>query len=140
MAKAARSLGSRNLTEQELAERLSRAEVAPAVRSEVVECLVQGGAVDDERFASSRAGALAQRGAGDALIRHDLAGRGIAGELVEAAVGALEPEHARAMGIVARRGLSPSTARHLARKGFSDESIERACGSAIAEEAPPAVR
>jgi SOS response regulatory protein OraA/RecX len=140
MAKAARSLARRDLSEQELAERLSRAQIAPAARSEALGNLVRAGAVDDERFASRRAAVLAERGAGDALIRHDLAGRGIAAEFVEAAVGALEPEHARAAQIVARRGSSLTTARHLARKGFSDESIEGACGSAIAEEAPPAVR
>jgi SOS response regulatory protein OraA/RecX len=139
MAKAARSLARRDLTEKELAERLSRAQVAPAARGEAVGDLVRAGAVDDERLARSRAEILAERGAGDALIRHDLAGRGIAAELVEAAVDALEPESARAAGIVARRGSSLTTARHLARKGFSEDSIEGACGEAIAEEAPPAV-
>jgi SOS response regulatory protein OraA/RecX len=139
MAKAARSLARRDLSELELAERLSRAEIAPAARGEAVERLVQAGAVNDERFASSRAGLLAERGAGDALIRHDLAGRGIAAEVVEAALDALESEAARAARIVALRGSSLSTAHRLARKGFSEESIEVACGEAIAEEAPPAV-
>ena len=101
--------------------------------------MVRTGAVDDERFARSRAETLAGRGSGDAFIRHDLAGRGIAAELVEAAVSALEPETARAERIVARRGLSLKTARHLARKGFSEDAIEGTCGMAIAEGAPPAV-
>jgi SOS response regulatory protein OraA/RecX len=140
MTKAARSLASRNLTEKELTERLSRAEVGPAARGEALERLVRAGAVDDERFSSGRAAVLAERGAGDALIRHDLTGRGIAVELVQAALGALEPESARAVRIVERRGPSLKTARHLARKGYSRESIEGACGDAIAEGAPPAVR
>jgi SOS response regulatory protein OraA/RecX len=139
MTKAARSLASRNLTEKELTGRLSRAEVGPAARREAVERLVRAGAVDDERFARGRAAVLAERGAGDALIRHDLTGRGIAVELVQAALGALEPESARAVRMVERRGSSLKTARHLARKGFSRESIEGACGDAIAEGAPPAV-
>ena len=139
MAKAARSLARRDLTEQELAERLARAEVPPAARGEAVGRLVRTGAVDDERFARSRAETLAGRGSGDALIRHDLAGRGIAAELVEAAVAALAPESARAERIVERRGASPKTARHLARKGFSEHSVESTCGLAIAEGAPPAV-
>jgi SOS response regulatory protein OraA/RecX len=101
--------------------------------------LVRAGAIDDERVASGRAALLAERGSGDALIRHDLVGRGIAAELVEAVVGALEPERARAERIVERRGPSLKTARHLARKGFSEHSIEGACRIAIAEGAPPAV-
>lgn len=137
--KAASSLARRDLTEQELAERLSRAEVAPAVRNEAMGRLLRAGAIDDERVAKSRAETLAERGAGDALIRHDLTGRGIAVELVEAAVGALEPESARAERIVERRGASLETARHLARKGFSEYSIEGTCEKAIAEGAPPAV-
>lgn len=139
MAKAARSVGRRELTEKELAERLSRAQIAPAARSEAVGRLVQAGAVDDGRFARSRAELLAERGAGDALIRHDLTGRGIGEELVEAAVGALESEATRAARVVERRGPSARTARHLAGKGFSEDSIEGACEEAIAEGAPPAV-
>jgi SOS response regulatory protein OraA/RecX len=139
MAKAARSLARRDLSAKELAERLSRAEIAPAARSEALERLVRAGAIDDERVARGRAGFLAERGSGDALIRHDLTGRGIAVELVDAAVGALEPESARAERIVERRGASLRTARLLARKGFSEHSIEGTCGQAIAEGAPPAV-
>ena len=139
MAKATRSLARRDLTEQELRERLSRAEVAPGASSEAMGRLVQAGALDDGRFAKRRATQLAERGSGDALIRHDLARRGIAAELVEAAVGALEPERARADRIIEKRRPSLGTARHLARKGFSEDSIEATCGMAIAEGAPPAV-
>ena len=73
------------------------------------------------------------------MIRHDLGGRGIAAELVEAAVDALETESARAERIVEQRGPTLKTARHLARKGFSEDSIESTCEMAIAEGAPPAV-
>jgi SOS response regulatory protein OraA/RecX len=139
LATAARSLARRDLTEMELAERLSRARIAPAVRGEALGRLAQAGAVDDERFARSRAELLAERGAGDALIQHDLTERGIAQELVQAAVGGLEPEAARAQRIVERRGVSVRTARHLGGKGFSEDSIEGSCGEAIAEGAPPAV-
>jgi SOS response regulatory protein OraA/RecX len=101
--------------------------------------MVRTGAVDDVRFARNRAEILAGRGSGDALIRHDLAGRGIAAEVVEAAIVALEMESARAERIVQRRGPSLKTARHLARRGFSEDSIESTCEMAIAEGAPPAV-
>ncbi len=139
MATAARSVARRDLTEQELAERLARAGVPPAARSEALGRMVRTGAVDDERFASTRAATLAARGSGDALIRHDLAGRGIAADVIEAAVDALETERARAERIVEQRGPTLKTARHLARKGFSEDSIESTCEMAIAEGAPPAV-
>ncbi len=140
MAKAARSLSRRDLTEKELAERLARARIAPATRGEALKSLVQAGAVDDGRFARARSELLAERGAGDAMIEHDLAERGVSEELVQAAIGALEPEAARAKRIVERRGADLRTARHLAGKGFSEDSIEGACEVAIAEDAPPAVR
>jgi regulatory protein len=139
LATAARSLARRDLTKEELAERLSRAQIAPATRSEAVERMVEAGVIDDGRFARARAEILAERGAGDALIRHDLSKRGVAEELVESAVGAIQPEGVRAKRIVQRRGASIRTVRHLAGKGFSEDSIEGACGEAIAEEAPPAV-
>ncbi|MEP6910342.1 MAG: RecX family transcriptional regulator [Actinomycetota bacterium] len=139
MAKAARSLTRRDLTQKELADRLARNQVAPFARSEALASLVRAGAVDDARFARSRAQALAEREAGDAMIRHDLIGRGIADELVEAAVAELEPEAARAAKIVDLRGSSLRTARRLARKGFTKDSLEGACGGAIAEGPPPAV-
>jgi regulatory protein len=140
MAKAARSLQRRDLSKAELSERLARAHVAPSARGETVERLVQAGAVDDERLARNRAEALAERGCGDLMIRHDLAGRGIGEERIEAAVAVLEPEPSRAERIVAKRGASVKTARYLTRKGFSSDSIEGSCGEAIAEDAPPAVR
>ncbi len=98
--------------------------VAPAARAETIARLTDAGAVDDERFARSRAQALAERGAGDLLVRHDLEARGIAAEAVEAAIASLEPENVRAARICARRGAGPKTARYLARKGFSDDAIE----------------
>jgi SOS response regulatory protein OraA/RecX len=101
---------------------------------------VRAGAVDDGRLARGRAELLARRGAGDLLIRHDLESRGIGAEPVAAALAALDPEPVRAERIVATRGRGPRTARYLARKGFSEDSIEAACDEPIAEDAPPAVR
>jgi regulatory protein len=140
LGRAARSIARRDLSERELTERLARRNLPAAARQEAVDRLVRAGAVDDARLAHGRAELLARRGAGDLLIRHDLDGRGIAPELIEEAVEELEPEHARALRIVAARGRGPRTARHLARKGFSEESIENACEQAVAEDAPPVVR
>jgi len=140
MARAVRSLARRDLSERELADRLDRDNVAEAERNETVDRLVRAGAVDDERLAKDRAELLARRGAGDLLVRHDLEARGISDDQAEAAVAALEPEAVRAQRIVERRGPGPRTARYLASKGFSEESIEAALEKAVAEDAPPAVR
>jgi SOS response regulatory protein OraA/RecX len=105
----------------------------------VVTRLDEVGVVDDNRFASRRAQALAERGAGDELIRHDLSGRGLAVESIDAAVSLLEPEPARAARVVARRGSSPKTARYLAGKGFSEDAIESALEGAVADDARPVV-
>ena len=80
--------------------------------------------MDDERFARSRAEQLAARGSGDALIRHDLEGRGIAAEHVETALEALEPERERAARLAEQRGRSVKTARYLASRGFGADALE----------------
>ena len=80
--------------------------------------------MDDERFARSRAEQLAARGSGDALIRHDLEGRGIAAEHIEAALDALEPERERAARLAEQRGRSVKTARYLASRGFGADALE----------------
>jgi SOS response regulatory protein OraA/RecX len=139
MARAARSLARRDLSERRLTERLARAKVAPAERREAVGRLLRSGAVDDERLALRRAELLADRGAGDELIRQDLADRAIAAELIERALAALEPEVGRASRVVEGRGASLKTARYLARKGFAQDSIDAACGDPVAEDAPRAV-
>jgi regulatory protein len=140
MEQAARVLRRRDLSAAELDVRLDRARIAPGARSETIARLTEAGAVDDARFASARARALADRGAGDLLVRHDLAARGIAPASIEEAIAALEPESVRAARICARRGRGATTARYLARKGFSEDAIESSCAEGIAEDAPPAVR
>jgi regulatory protein len=140
MARAARFLRTRDLSAAELEARLNRARIAPAARAETIERLTEAGAVDDERFAQSRARALAERGAGNLFVRHDLEMRGVAPSAVEAAIELLDPESVRAARICARRGTGPKTARYLARKGFSEDAIETACTEGIAEQDTPAVR
>jgi SOS response regulatory protein OraA/RecX len=140
MARAARFLRTRDLSAAELEARLDRARIAPAARAETIERLTEAGAVDDERFAQSRARALAERGAGNLFVRHDLEMRGVAPSAVEAAIELLDPESVRAARICARRGTGPKTARYLARKGFSEDAIETACTEGIAAQDSPAVR
>jgi SOS response regulatory protein OraA/RecX len=100
--------------------------VGEGAREEALATLARTGLIDDRRFAESRADVLAARGAGDALIAHDLTSAGVAQELVADAIAALEPEHERARRIVARRGASAKSARYLAGKGFSDDAVRAA--------------
>jgi regulatory protein len=121
---ALRALRHRDRSAAELAARLAEHGVDAAEREQALETLERIGYVDDERFARQRAEQLAARGSGDALIRHDLEGRGIAAEDVEAALECLEPEHERAARIVERRGSGPKTARYLASRGFGADALE----------------
>jgi recombination protein RecA len=120
---ALRALRLRDRSAAEVAERLQRRGVAGVERSQVLQRLESAGYLDDGRFARQRAAELAARGAGNALIRNDLEQRGIERELVEAALEALEPERARALRTVERRGRSARTARYLAARGFGEDAL-----------------
>jgi SOS response regulatory protein OraA/RecX len=124
---AARALAARDASAAEVDERLRRRGVPPAARGEALAVLERGGLVDDARFAARRAALLAERGAGDAMIRDDLERRGLAGEHVEAALAALEPERERARRLVA----DGRSARWLASRGFDGDALE----SLVADEA-----
>jgi SOS response regulatory protein OraA/RecX len=129
LEQAKRALRRRDLSSQQLRERLDRPHTAPAVREEVVATLEAIGVVDDARIARRRAESMAGRGMGDAAIRFDLARQGVATELVEQAVAELEPERDRARRIIAAEGEGLRTARLLARRGFGDDAIEAAAGT-----------
>jgi regulatory protein len=121
---ALRALRFRDRTAAELDARLEQRGVDEAARVQALETLERIGYVDDERFAHTRAERLAERGSGDALIRDDLERRGIAAEIVEAALAAIEPERERATRIVERRGPGIKTARYLASKGFGEDALQ----------------
>jgi len=132
LAVAGRALRRRDLSVRGIADRLARASVAPAAVEESLAVLSRAGLVDDARFARTRADNLAQRGYGDAAIRHDLGRQGIARELIEASLESLEPEGERARRLVERRGPGMKTARFLASKGFGEEALEAAAGADFA--------
>jgi SOS response regulatory protein OraA/RecX len=132
LAVATRTLRARDLSARRLAERLERASVAPAVVETSLAALSDAGLVDDGRFAANRALSLADRGYGDAAIRHDLERQGVAGELVDAALGGLEAESLRARRLVEARGPGVKTARYLAAKGFGEDALEAALGADFA--------
>lgn len=129
---AGRALGTRDLSREELDERLTRRGVTAAARADVVETLERGGLIDDERFAVGRAEALARRGYGDAAIRHDLERRGISYDALAAAVAGLEPERERAERLVAAQGAGAAAARRLAARGFGEDAIDAAFDGRVA--------
>lgn len=123
---ALRALRVRDRSVAELDERLSARGADPDERREVLELLERVGYVDDARFAHARAAALATRGSGNALIRDDLERRGVPSDSIDAALQGLEPERVRAERVVAKRGATAGTARHLAARGFDEETVSEA--------------
>jgi regulatory protein len=121
---ALRALRFRDRSTAELDARLEQRGVDAAERERALETLERLGHVDDGRFAGARAERLADRGSGDALIRDDLERRGVAAEIVEAALSGIEPERERAARIVERRGPGVKTVRYLAAKGFGEDALE----------------
>jgi regulatory protein len=128
LARATRALAVHARSRSSLERRLAAAGVAAAPRQEALETLERAGLVDDGRFAAGRAGALAERGLGDAAIRFDLERQGLAASLVAEALAALEPERDRASRLVERRGTGARTARWLASRGFDSETVEGVAG------------
>jgi SOS response regulatory protein OraA/RecX len=123
LEQALRAMRHRERSGLEVDRHLEARGVEEPERREVLEVLVRTGVVDDRRYAELRASSLASRGAGDALIRHELSRAGIEAEIVEGAVARLTSELERAQLVVARRGASAKTARHLAGKGFADDVV-----------------
>ena len=121
---AARALARRDRSETDVRRILARKGVSDVEAEEALERLRGLGALDDARFAAGRATGLAERGYGDAGIAARLARDGVEREHVDAAIGALAPERDRAAALVARRGVTLRTARWLAGRGFSSDSIE----------------
>jgi SOS response regulatory protein OraA/RecX len=132
LAVAGRALRRQDLSQRGMADRLTRASVAPAVMEESLAVLSRAGLIDDARFASARAARLAERGYGDTPIRHDLERQGIGPEPIQQALDGLEAEAERARRLVERRGPGVRTARYLATKGFGEEALEAAAGADFA--------
>jgi regulatory protein len=126
--RAARALEHRDRSRAELASRLDEAGVDAEARDSALEALERAGIVDDRRLALNRAASLAERGYGDSAIRFALEREAVAGELVEEALAALEPEGERARRLVEARGGGPKAARLLAGRGFEAATVEEALG------------
>ena len=120
---ALRALRHRDRSAAELRDWLTRRELQEAACDEALETLARTGLLDDTRFAENRARSLAERGAGDTLIRYQLEHAGIEREAIELALAGLEPEMTRAAAVVRRRGAGTKTSRYLRSKGFSEEAV-----------------
>lgn len=123
VAVALRALRARDHTTASLEQRLADRGTGRAVRRKTVEAVKRAGLVDDQRYATNRAMLLAGRGAGDLLIADDLDRHGVPADTVRAVIAELEPESARADAVIETRGRSVQTARYLAAKGFSEDSV-----------------
>jgi SOS response regulatory protein OraA/RecX len=134
IAAGARVLARRDHSEHAVRAALDRKGISAPEREEAVATLRRHGALDDERFAHARAAALADRGLGDAAIAFRLERDGIEPASIEPALAALEPERDRAVRLAARRGPTVKTARWLAARGFSGESVESALAGVADEE------
>lgn len=128
LSAAAAALSRRDRSAAGLSAYLGERGVRAPERTEAVDALARFGYVDDARFATERAASLARRGFGDEAIRSDLERQLLDGEQVEAAIDRLDPEVDRARALVREADPIPRTARRLAAKGFSPESIESALG------------
>ncbi|EXI74551.1 MAG TPA: recombination regulator RecX [Candidatus Accumulibacter phosphatis] len=131
--RAVRLLARREHTRRELMSKLASPVESPQELSAVLDDLSSSGLLSDERYASSRLRARATR-FGDARLAHELRAKGVAEELVTAALTAAEDELTRAQRVWQRRfGQQPASpddaaerarqTRFLAARGFSAETI-----------------
>jgi regulatory protein len=129
---AARLLRHGDRSRGELERRLRERDVDEDAARDALDTLERVGVLDDERTASLRAAKLAERGYGDLYIRTELERRGLP---VQAALGALEPESARAAALLERKTVGASW---FARRGFDPEIVANV--AAIAGGPPGALR
>ncbi|HEY7693924.1 MAG TPA: RecX family transcriptional regulator [Gaiellaceae bacterium] len=135
---AVRALARRDHSAAALRAKLEHAGISPAAQAEAIAVLERCGYLDDARYARSRAARLAERGYGDDRIRADLSTQGIGREAIEPALSALEPEAERAALALAKAGGGRRALRALARRGYSEGSLESAA-ALVADDLPEGV-
>jgi regulatory protein len=130
---ALRALRHRERTVGQVDAHLAERGFGEHEREAAIETLARTGLVDDRRFAESRAATLARKGAGDALIQHDLDAAGVDREIVEDVLATLDDEATRARQVVERRGASARTVRYLVAKGFPVDVARTVVAESMAE-------
>lgn len=128
-AQALAALSRKERTVAEIAAWLRERGAPEDELAAAIDQLIEAGALDDERFARRYAEDKRElAGWGDERIAGVLAERGVAGELVDAALAADEDgELERAVGVLARRGQAPA-----------DDAARGRCFSALARRGYPA--
>jgi regulatory protein len=142
MSAALRMLSRRDLSEEEVRERLGRKGFSPAEGSAAIRRLVELGLVDDQSFCARLVRSYREtRGYGSAKIAWALRARGFPLELVERALresGSEEEELAAARAALRRKfrgGIPPGRQgaarayRFLAGRGFSPGTCRKAIGN-----------
>jgi SOS response regulatory protein OraA/RecX len=122
--KATRMLARRPLPRALLEDRLQKKGIAPAALEEAVEVLEQAQYLNDRSYALGRAESLAERGYGDAAIRHILDQERVDPELIAEAVASLESELERARTLFTSSADRWRLIHRLGARGFSTETIE----------------
>jgi regulatory protein len=131
--RAVRALARRGHSAAGLRAKLDRAGLSEQAQTDAVETLERLGYLDDGRFAHDRAVRLAERGYGDDWIRADLEAHGIEAETVAASLDALGHEEERAVRAASAADDPPpkNPPRRLARRGFSEGTIEHVVAEAL---------
>lgn len=131
---AGKALARRDRSVKGLEAVLEQRGIPEAERTRVVATFEGLGYLDDDRFATARAAALADRGHGDEAIRFELSREGLDEGRVLAALEGLVPELERARRLCRASEPRRRTAARLARRGFSFDTIESALGALESED------
>src|SRR5512133_2222417 len=134
--RALRLLSGREHSRAELTQKLQRFEEEPGSLARALDELQAKGFINEQRVIES---VLYRRAAklGTARIKHELQGKGLAPEAIEAALAGLQAsEHARALALWQKKfGEVPADAqvaakqmRFLAARGFGADAIRRVVG------------
>jgi regulatory protein len=129
-----RALARRDHSAASLRAKLARAGISREAQTEALEKLARAGYLDDARFALDRAEKLAARGYGDDWIRADLEAQGVAAAIVAGALAGLEPEAERAARQWTKLSGGTRAARTLARRGFTEDTLEALLAGSVAHD------
>ncbi len=133
--RALRLLARRDYARQELSRKLAPHAESAQQLAALLDDLAAGSLLSDQRYAATR---ISSRGArvGDARLAYELRGKGVAEDVVSAALAGVEDELTRARRVWQRKfaGAPPAVgdaaerarqARFLAGRGFSADTIRR---------------
>jgi regulatory protein len=135
---AVRALARRDHSAAGLRTKLERAGISQPAQAAAIAALERAGYLDDSRYARERAARLAERGYGDDWIRADLSAQGVGQETIDPALSALQPEAERAALAFVEAGGGQRALRALARRGYSEGSLESAA-ALVADDLPEGV-